>query len=78
MFMNLGGKLAGNNPVVLMGAVTTSYGLGQVIAPLYSVYFVEKYNSYEYSLYLTAAIVFAGVLLLLFAKTIMTEEQKRL
>ena len=78
MFMNLGGKLAGQNPVVLMGAVTTSYGLGQVVAPLYSVYFIEHYNSYDYALYLTAGIVFAGVLLLLFAKTIMTEEQKGL
>lgn len=78
LFMNLGGKLAGNNPVVLMGAVTTSYGLGQVVAPLYSVYFIEKYQSYDYALYLTAAIVFAGVLLLLYAKTIMSQEQKQL
>jgi len=78
LFMNLGGKLAGNNPVVLMGAVTTSYGLGQVIAPLYSVYFIENYNSYDYALYVTAGIVFVGVLLLLFAKTMMTEEQKLL
>jgi len=78
MFMNLGGKLAGNNPVVLMGAVTTAYGLGQVIAPLYSVYFIEQYGNYDYSLYLTAGIVFIGILLLLFAKTIMTTEQKNL
>lgn len=78
LFMNLGGKLAGNNPVILMGAVTTSYGIGQVIAPLYSVYFIEKYESYDYSLYLTALIVFLGVLLLLFSKTVMTEEQKKL
>ncbi|WP_417333089.1 YbfB/YjiJ family MFS transporter [Halarcobacter sp.] len=78
MFMNLGGKLAGSNPVILMGAVTTSYGVGQVIAPLYSVYFIEKYGNYDYSLYLTALIVFAGVLLLLYSKTIMTEEQKRI
>jgi len=48
------------------------------VAPLYSVYFIEHYNSYDYALYLTAGIVFAGVLLLLFAKTIMTEEQKGL
>ncbi|PLY07681.1 MAG: MFS transporter [Arcobacter sp.] len=78
MFMNLGGKLAGSNPVVLMGAVTTSYGIGQVIAPLYSVYFVEKYGNYDYALYLTALIVFGGILLLLFSKTIMTEAQKQL
>lgn len=78
LFMNLGGKLAGSNPVILMGAVTTSYGIGQVIAPLYSVYFIEKFGNYDYALYLTAFIVFGGVLLLLFSKTIMTEEQKRL
>lgn len=78
MFMNLSGKLAGSNPVVLMGAVTTSYGIGQVIAPLYSVYFVEKYGNYDYALYLTALIVFGGILLLLFSKTIMTEAQKEL
>ena len=78
MFMNLGGKLAAHNPVVLMGAVTTSYGIGQVIAPLYSVYFIETYGNYDYALYLTAAIVLFGILLLLFAKTIMTEEQKKL
>ncbi len=78
MFMNLGGKLAKGNPVVLMGAVTTSYGIGQVVAPLYSVYFIEEYGNYDYALYLTAFIVFGGILLLLFSKTIMTEEQKQL
>ena len=78
LFMNLGGKLAGSNPVILMGAVTTSYGIGQVVAPLYSVYFIEKYGNYDYALYLTALIVFGGILLLLFSKTIMTEEQKKL
>ena len=40
--MNLGGQLSRGNPVVLMGAMTSSYGIGQVIAPLYSVYFIEN------------------------------------
>jgi len=78
LFMNLGGKLAVDNPVVLMGAVTTSYGIGQVVAPLYSVYFIEKFGDYNPALYLTAFIVFSGILLLLFSKTIMTKEQKSL
>ncbi len=78
LFMNLSGKLAGSNPVILMGAVTTSYGTGQVVGPLYSIYFIEKYGNYDYALYLTALIVLGGVLLLLFSKTIMTEEQKKL
>lgn len=71
LFMNLGGKLAQKNPVILMGAITTAYGIGQVIAPLYSVAIIETYSSYDYALYLTAAIVFTGVLLLAFAKVFM-------
>jgi MFS family permease len=78
LFLNLGGKLAKDNPVVFMGAVTTSYGIGQVIAPLYSVYFIEKYGTYDYALYLTAFIVFCGILLLLFSKTIMSDEEKNI
>ena len=68
LFMNLGGQLSKGNPVVLMGALTTSYGIGQVIAPLYSVYFIEKYGNYDYSLILTAIIVVGGAILLLLAK----------
>ncbi|NQY94971.1 MAG: YbfB/YjiJ family MFS transporter [Campylobacteraceae bacterium] len=68
LFMSLGGILAGSNPVVLMGALTTTYGVGQVLAPLYSVTLIEYFGSYDYALYLTAAIVFAGVLLLFYSK----------
>ena len=68
--MNLGGQLSNGNPVVLMGALTTSYGIGQVIAPLYSVYFIEKFGTYDYSLYLTALIVLGGAFLLLISKKI--------
>jgi MFS family permease len=70
LFMNLGGQLSNGNPVVLMGALTTSYGIGQVIAPLYSVYFIEKFGTYDYSLYLTALIVLGGAFLLLISKKI--------
>ncbi len=68
LFLNLGGKLAIHNPVVLMGAFTTAYGVGQVTAPLYSVALVKYSGSYDYALYLTAFIVALGVLLLLFGK----------
>lgn len=76
LFMNLGGKLAGKNPVVLMGAFTTSYGIGQVMAPLYSVKLIDIYGNYDSSLYLTAFIVFLGVILLFVAKKIASNEQK--
>eukprot|EP01155_Anaeramoeba_flamelloides_P042268 Anaeramoba_flamelloidesc36051_g1_i2.p1 GENE.c36051_g1_i2~~c36051_g1_i2.p1 ORF type:complete len:368 (+),score=-12.09 c36051_g1_i2:3-1106(+) len=35
LFMHYGGKLAGKNPVIFMGAFTAAYGIGQVFAPLY-------------------------------------------
>jgi len=68
LFMNLGGKLAGKNPVVLMGAMTAAYGIGQVSAPLYSVALIEKFGNYTITLYVTASIVFIGILFLLYAK----------
>ncbi|QOY54899.1 YbfB/YjiJ family MFS transporter [Candidatus Sulfurimonas marisnigri] len=74
LFMHLGGRLAGNNPVVLMGSMTAAYGVGQVGAPLYSVALIEYFGDYNSTLYLTAFIVFVGILLLVYAKKI---ENKR-
>jgi len=68
LFMNLGGVLAGKNPVMLMGALTTAYGIGQVTAPLYAVSLTEWTGNYDYALYVTAAIVSSGVIMLLLAK----------
>jgi predicted MFS family arabinose efflux permease len=68
LFITYGGKLAGKNPVIFMGAMTAAYGIGQVLAPLYSVYFFEKTSSYDISLYITAFIALVGMVLLLIAK----------
>ena len=70
LFMNLGGKLAASNPVMLMGALTTAYGIGQVTAPLYAVSLTHLSGNYNYALYLTAAIVLFGVSILLLAKKV--------
>jgi predicted MFS family arabinose efflux permease len=78
LFMNLGGKIAGSNPVILMGALTTAYGIGQVGAPLYSVKLIEIFGNYDMALFVTATIVFAGAVLLIYAKRTMGEEQKNL
>lgn len=68
LFMHLGGKLAGKNPVIFMGAMTAAYGVGQVSAPLYSVALFEKYGDYNTSLYVTATIVSLGIVFLSMAK----------
>lgn len=68
LFMNYGGRLAGKNPVIFMGAMTAAYGVGQVGAPLYSIALIEKFGNYNTTLYVTAVIAFIGILLLLYAK----------
>lgn len=70
LFLNLGGQLARKNPVVLMGAMTAAYGIGQVGAPLYSVALINYFGSYNSTLYVTAFIVFIGIVFLLYAKRI--------
>ncbi len=70
LFLSLGGQLAGKNPVVLMGAMTAAYGIGQVGAPLYSVALIEHFGNYNTTLYVTASVVFVGILFLLYAKRI--------
>ena len=68
LFLNLGGRRAGANPVVLMGALTSAYGIGQVAAPLYSVALTQHFGSYDPALYLTAAITTLGALLMLYGR----------
>lgn len=75
LFLNRGGQLAGNNPVVLMGAMTAAYGIGQVGAPLYSVALIEHFGNYNTTLYVTAGIVFIGIISLLLAKRFEPENE---
>lgn len=70
LFMNLGGKLSEKNPVVLMGVITSAYGIGMILSPIYCIVLFEKFDSYQYSLYLTAFIVLVGALLLIIAKAL--------
>ena len=69
LFMNRAGQLSKNNPVILMGAMTAAYGIGQVGAPLYSVALISYFHDYTTTLYLTAFIVFIGVIFLFMTKS---------
>jgi MFS family permease len=68
LFMNFGGQQSSKNPVFIMGAITSAYGVGQILAPLYSVALIKQFNTYDQALYLTAIIVACGILLLGYAK----------
>lgn len=68
LFMNFGGQLSKKNPVFIMGAITSAYGIGQILGPLYSVALIKQFGNYNDALYLTAVIVMVGILLLTYAK----------
>jgi predicted MFS family arabinose efflux permease len=68
LFMNFGGQLSKKNPVFIMGAITSAYGIGQILGPLYSVALIKQFGNYNDALYLTAVIVTVGILLLTYAK----------
>ena len=68
LFMNLGGQISKNNPVILMGSMTAAYGIGQVGAPLYSVALISYFGNFNTTLYLTAFIVFIGITLMFWTK----------
>jgi predicted MFS family arabinose efflux permease len=75
LFLNLGGKIAGGNPVFLMGSLTSAYGIGQVTAPLYSVLLIDHFKSYDYALFVTALIVLGGISLLVLGKFFHLKEE---
>jgi len=68
LFMNFAGQQSIKNPVLIMGAITSAYGVGQIVAPLYCVAFINYYENYNAALLLTAVIVACGIALLAFAK----------
>jgi predicted MFS family arabinose efflux permease len=78
LFMNFGGQLSKKNPVFIMGAITSAYGIGQIIAPLYCVALIKQFNTYDQGLYLTAIIVACGILMLTYAKLHFKEAKQSL
>jgi len=70
LFMTLGGQISQKNPVILMGTFTVFYGIGQVIAPLYSVKLISMSGNYSSTLYVTSFIVSFGILFLFMAKKV--------
>ena len=69
LFMTNAGHIAKHNPVIIMGSMTSAYGIGQVSAPLYSVYLIHIFGNYNTTLYLTSFIVSCGIVLLFIAKS---------
>jgi predicted MFS family arabinose efflux permease len=78
LFMNFAGQLSNKNPVFIMGAITSAYGLGQIIAPLYCVALIKQFNTYNQALYLTAIIVACGIIMLTYAKLNLKEAKQRM
>lgn len=71
LFLNLAGNLVKENAVLLISILTIAYGLGQIIAPIYTVALTSLSGNYDLALYLTAGIVLVGILLMYTSKRVM-------
>ncbi|MBF0659767.1 YbfB/YjiJ family MFS transporter [Psychrobacter sp. NG25] len=64
LVLTMAGKFFPSDPAKFMGTMTLSYGAAQIIAPVCTGYIVDSYGSYDPGLYLSAAVVTMGTLLL--------------
>ncbi|WP_352259801.1 YbfB/YjiJ family MFS transporter [Psychrobacter sp. TB55-MNA-CIBAN-0194] len=64
LVLTMAGKFFPSDPAKFMGTMTLSYGAAQIIAPICTGYIVKIYGSYDPGLYLSAAVVTMGTLLL--------------
>lgn len=64
LVLTMAGKFFPSDPARFMGTMTLSYGAAQIIAPVCTGYIVKTYGSYDPGLYLSAAVVTIGTLLL--------------
>lgn len=67
LFMNYGALLSPKSSTGVLSALTTSYAVGTIVAPLYCAKLFNIYKAYDHALILTALFVVIAALLLLFA-----------
>lgn len=74
LVMTMAGRYYPTRPAKMMGKMTLSYGTAQIAAPLVTAALASRLGSYEVGLYLAAAIMVIGTLLLVALKLVQPEE----
>lgn len=64
LVLTMAGQFYPSNPAKFMGKMTLAYGVAQIIAPVSTGYLAQTWGNYNLGLYLSAAVMAVGVLLI--------------
>lgn len=76
LVLTMAGQYYPTRPAKMMGKMTMSYGVGQIMAPAVTGWLATRLGSYAGGLYLAGAAMFAGTLILMLLKVVETREAR--
>ena len=76
LVLTMAGQYYPTRPAKMMGKMTMSYGVGQIMAPAITGWLATRLGSYAGGLYLAGAAMFAGTLILMLLKVVETREAR--
>ncbi len=77
LVLTMAGRYYPTRPAKMMGKMTLSYGLAQIIGPAITGWLASRLGSYNAGLYFAAAAMFVGTLLLLLLKAVALRDATR-
>ena len=77
LVLTMAGRYYPTRPAKMMGKMTLSYGVAQIIAPAITGWLATRFGSYNAGLYLAAAVMVVGTVLLLVLKPIEKRDAAR-
>ncbi len=76
LVLTMAGQYYPTRPAKMMGKMTMSYGVGQIMAPAITGWLATRLGSYAGGLYLAGGAMFAGTLILMLLKVVETREAR--
>lgn len=70
LVLTMAGRFYPTRPATMMGKMTLSYGVAQIVGPAATAWLADRYAGYLFALYLAAAVMLLGTVLLLVLKLV--------
>jgi MFS family permease len=70
LVLTMAGRFYPTRPAKMMGRMTLSYGVAQIVGPATTAWLAARYAGYVFALYLAAAVMLLGTVLLLLLKLV--------
>lgn len=77
LVLTMAGRFYPTRPARMMGRMTLSYGVAQIVGPATTAWLAARYTGYGFGLYLAAAVMLVGTVLLLLLKLVERRDAER-